>query len=123
MLQQDKAEDYVIATGIQHSVRECISIAADCLDMQISWRGEGLDEKGIDEKSGKVVVAIDPRYFRPTEVDTLLGDPSKARQKLGWKARYTFEELISEMVEADLKEAERDRLIRQKGYSTFNHFE
>jgi GDPmannose 4,6-dehydratase len=123
MLQQDKAEDYVIATGIQHSVRECISIAADCLDMQISWKGKGPDEKGIDEKSGKVVVAIDPRYFRPTEVDTLLGDPSKARQKLGWKARYTFEELISEMVEADLKEAERDRFIRQKGYSTFNHFE
>jgi GDPmannose 4,6-dehydratase len=123
MLQQDKAEDYVIATGIQHSVKECISVAADCLGMQISWRGEGLDEKGIDEKSGKVVVAIDPRYFRPTEVDTLLGDPSKARQELGWKARYTFQELISEMVEADLKEAERDRLIRQKGYSTFNHFE
>jgi len=123
MLQQDKPEDYVIATGIQHSVRECISVAADCLDMRISWRGEGPDEKGVDEKSGKVVVAIDPRYFRPTEVDTLLGDPSKARQKLGWKARYTFEELISEMVEADLKEAERDRLIRQKGYSTFNHFE
>jgi len=123
MLQQDKAEDYVIATGIQHSVRECISIAADCLDMRISWKGKGPDEKGINEKSGKVVVAIDPRYFRPTEVDTLLGDPSKARQKLGWKARYTFEELISEMVEADLKEAERDRFIRQKGYSTFNHFE
>lgn len=123
MLQQDHPEDYVISTGVQHSVRECIEIAADCLNMKISWKGEGLHEKGIDDKSGNVVVAIDPRYFRPTEVETLVGDSTKAREKLGWKAKYNFKELITEMVAADLEEAERDRLIQKKGFKILNQFE
>ena len=123
MLQQDEPEDFVIATGMQHSVRECIEIAADYAGLSLAWEGTGADEKGIDRDSGRPVVAIDPRYFRPTEVDTLLGDPTKAREKLGWQPRCSFRELISEMVAADLEEAERDHLCRQEGFKTFNHFE
>jgi GDPmannose 4,6-dehydratase len=123
MLQQDEPEDFVIATGVQNSVRECIEIAADCAGLHIVWQGKGVDEKGVDPDNGKVLVAIDPRYFRPTEVETLLGDPKKARMKLGWQPRCSFRELISEMVAADLQEAERDRLCRQEGFTTFDHFE
>jgi GDPmannose 4,6-dehydratase len=123
ILQQDKPEDYVIATGEQHSVREFVEIAGRELGISIRWEGQGVDEKGVDEKTGKVIVAVDPRYFRPTEVDTLLGDPSKARERLGWRPRRTFNELVSEMVAADLEEAKRDDLIQKEGYRTFNHFE
>ena len=123
MLQQKEPEDYVIATGQQHSVRELIELAAGELDMQIRWKGKGLEEVGIDASSGKVAVAVDPRYHRPTEVDTLLGDATKARKKLGWKPRLTFQQLIAEMVAADLKEAERDRLVQKEGYRTFNQHE
>jgi GDPmannose 4,6-dehydratase len=123
MLQQDAPEDYVIATGRQHSVRDFIEAAAGCLDMDIRWKGSGLEEQGVDARTGQVLVAVDRRYFRPAEVDTLLGDPSKARRQLGWEPRISFDELVREMVQADMKEAEHDALCRQEGYKTFNHFE
>jgi GDPmannose 4,6-dehydratase len=122
MLQQDKPEDYVIATGEQHSVRDFIELAASFLDLKIGWKGTGAAEKGYDGK-GRCLVEIDPRYFRPTEVDTLVGDASKAREKLGWKARTTFRELVQEMVEKDLKAAEQDALVKKHGYPSFNYHE
>jgi len=123
MLQQDAPEDYVIATGQQHSVREFVELAGQNLGFSIRWQGKGLEEKGIDDNTGNVMVSIDPRYFRPTEVDTLLGDSTKAQQKLGWKARITFKQLVSEMVATDLKEAEKDQMCLQEGFQTFNHIE
>jgi GDPmannose 4,6-dehydratase len=102
MLQQDEPDDYVLATGEKHSVREFVEKAFAIVGKEITWQGSGVDEKGLDKSSGRVLVEVDPRYFRPTEVDLLLGDPSKARQKLGWKHRTSFEDLVREMVEADL---------------------
>ena len=123
MLQQPAPEDYVIATGQQHSVRDLIELAAAQLGMRLRWEGKGIEEKGVDDATDRTVVAVDPRYFRPTEVDTLLGDPSKARRKLGWEPKISFEELVSEMVAADLKEAEKDVLVRQKGYRIYGNSE
>jgi GDPmannose 4,6-dehydratase len=123
MLQQPEPDDYVIASGQQHSVRELIELAAAKLDMRLAWEGEGVEEKGLDAATGKPIVCIDPRYFRPAEVDTLLGDASKARRKLGWEPRISFEELIREMVMADLREAEKDAMVRQKGYRIYDHSE
>ena len=123
MLQQEAPEDFVIATGQQHSVREFIEMAAAEAGIELEWQGEGVDEKGIEPASGNVIVEVDPRYFRPTEVDTLLGDAGKAREKLGWKPRRTLRKMVAEMVASDLKEAERDHLCRRKGFYTFNHFE
>jgi GDPmannose 4,6-dehydratase len=123
MLQQEQPEDFVIATGVQHSVREFVEIAAEELGMNIVWQGSGLDEVGIERKSGKTIVRVDPRYFRPTEVETLLGDPSKAKEKLGWEPKITFEEMVREMIVADLRIAERDQIIRQQGYKAYNYFE
>src|SRR6201999_3368590 len=105
MLQQDMPEDFVIATGEQRSVREFVTLAAKELGMKIRWKGEGGDEKGIDT-TGRCVVRVDPRYFRPTEVETLLGDSGKARSRLGWKPRISFEQLVAEMVQEDLRVAE-----------------
>ena len=122
ILQQNEAKDYVVATGEQHSVREFVDLAASFLDMKITWRDAGAEEKGIDP-NGNVIVAIDPRYYRPTEVETLLGDASKARRELGWTPRTSFRDLVREMVEEDLKSAERDALIRKHGYSVFNFHE
>ena len=122
MLQQEKPEDFVIATGVQYSVRDFINAAGKELGMQIRWEGEGVDEKGYDAHA-KCVVAIDPRYFRPTEVETLLGDPSKAKEKLGWTPKITFEELVAEMVREDLKSAERDELIKRHGYKSMDYHE
>ena len=123
MLQQQAPEDYVIATGVQHSVREFVEIAAAELGMSIDWQGDGLDEIGIEQKSGKTIVRVDPRYFRPTEVETLLGDPAKAKKELGWAPKITFEQLVQEMVVEDLKLAERDQIVSQKGYKAYNYFE
>jgi GDPmannose 4,6-dehydratase len=123
MLQQDEPEDYVIATGEHYSVREFIEAAAWQLGIKVGWKGQGIDEKGINEETGQIIIAVDPRYFRPTEVDELLGDGSKARQKLGWKPRISFKELVAEMVEADLKEAQKDQLCLREGFQTFNHIE
>jgi len=123
MLQQEKPEDYVIATGIQYSVRELIEIAAQQLSISIRWEGEGADEKGIEEKTGQIIVAVDPGYYRPTEVNELLGDASKAREKLGWAPGTSFEEMIAEMVEADMEEAQKDYLCMTEGFQTFTRFE
>ncbi|CAK8721524.1 MAG: GDPmannose 4,6-dehydratase [Candidatus Electronema aureum] len=123
MLQQEQAEDFVIATGVQHSVREFVEIAAEELGVHIVWQGSGLEEIGIERKSGKTIVRVDPRYFRPTEVETLLGDPSKAKEKLGWEPKISFEEMVREMIVEDLKLAERDQVVRQKGYRAYNYFE
>jgi GDPmannose 4,6-dehydratase len=120
MLQQDEPDDYVIATGRQHSVRELIHHALDALDMGIEWQGKGVDEKGVDPATGKTIVAIDPKYFRPTEVDSLLGDASKAHDKLGWKPRISFEEMIKEMVLQDYEDAKRDQLCLSAGYTVNN---
>jgi GDPmannose 4,6-dehydratase len=122
MLQQQQAEDFVIATGVQYSVRDFVDAAIAELGMRIEWRGEGVDEKGYDP-AGKCIVAVDTRYFRPTEVETLLGDASKARIKLGWTPKIGFAELVSEMVREDLKSAERDELVKKHGYATFNSHE
>ncbi|HVN44326.1 MAG TPA: GDP-mannose 4,6-dehydratase [Steroidobacteraceae bacterium] len=116
MLQQERPQDYVIATGCQHSVRDFVEKAAARLDMRIGWRGNGAQEAGIDRKSGRTIVRIDPRYFRPTEVDSLLGDASKARAELGWAPRIDFDALVGQMVEADLALAQRDALMSREGY-------
>jgi GDPmannose 4,6-dehydratase len=122
MLQQEKPEDFVIATGVQYSVRDFVNAAADELGMKIRWEGVGVEEKGYDA-AGKSVVAVDPRYFRPTEVETLLGDPSKAKEKLGWTPQTSFAELVAEMVREDLKAAERDELVKRHGYKAMDYHE
>jgi len=123
MLQQDVAEDFVIATGKQSSVRDFVVAAGKLLDLHIAWQGKGVDEIGIDKATGRTLVRIDPRYFRPTEVETLIGDPTKARLKLGWSAECSFEELVEEMVRSDLEIAKRDALIAREGYKVYSHHE
>lgn len=123
MLQQDEPDDYIIATGRQYSVRQCVELAARNVGIEIKWQGSGLEEKGIDAATGDVIIEIDPRYFRPTEVDTLLGDPTKAKEKLGWKPKISFEEMIAEMAQADLEEAKRDDLCRNAGFKVPQHGE
>ncbi len=123
MLQQAAPEDFVIATGEQHSVREFVQLSADALGIPLHWEGHGIAEKALHAQTGQTLVAVDPRYFRPTEVETLLGDPSKAKEKLGWTPKISFSELVTEMAEADLKIAERDALCRQEGFATFNYYE
>jgi GDPmannose 4,6-dehydratase len=125
MLQQETPEDFVIATGVQFSVRDFVIAAARELGMQIVWRGSGADERGYLQTGDceRCVVAVDARYFRPTEVETLLGDATKAREKLGWSPRISFDELVSEMVREDLKSAERDELIKQHGYKAMDYHE
>ena len=123
MLQQDQPEDFVIATGVQYSVRDFVNAAAKEMGIEIRWEGKGIEEKGYDVASGKCIVQVDPRYFRPTEVETLLGDPTKAHQKLGWKPQITFHELVAEMVREDLKSAERDELVKKHGYAAFDYHE
>lgn len=122
MLQQEQPEDFVIATGVQYSVRDFVNAAAKELGMSIRWEGQGVDEKGYDA-GGKCIVAVDPGYFRPTEVETLLGDPSKAKQKLGWTPRISFNELVAEMVREDLKSAERDELVKKHGFKAMDYRE
>ena len=122
MLQQDQPEDFVIASGVQYSVRQFVEAAAAEIGIVIRWQGEGVEEKGYDGE-GRCIVAVDPRYFRPTEVETLLGDPTKAREKLGWQPRISFDELVKEMIREDLKAAERDELIRRHGYTAFDRHE
>jgi GDPmannose 4,6-dehydratase len=137
MLQQDKPDDFVIASGVQHSVREFVERAAGELGIGIRWEGEGVNEIGIVDslgdkgerlkdkglKEGDVIVRVDPRYFRPTEVESLLGDPSKAKNELGWEPKITFDELVKEMVLADLEEAKKDALIERHGFKSFNYHE
>ncbi len=122
MLQQDQPDDFVIATGVQYSVRDFVAAAARELGISITWSGSGVDEKGYDAQ-GKCIVSVDPRYFRPTEVESLLGDASKAKRVLGWSPTTTFDELVAEMVREDLKAAEKDELVKQHGHSTFAYRE
>ncbi|MDT8375570.1 MAG: GDP-mannose 4,6-dehydratase [Mariprofundaceae bacterium] len=117
MLQQDEPEDFVIATGVQYSVRDFVNAAAREIGITVRWEGRGVDEKGYDQH-GNCIVAVDPRYFRPAEVETLLGDPGKAKKKLGWVPEISFDELVAEMMREDLKEAEKDLLIKDHGYAT-----
>ena len=122
ILQQPAPEDFVIATGHQYSVRDFVNAAAEELGMRIRWEGQGVDEKGYDE-GGRCVVAVDPHYFRPTEVDSLLGDPGKARTRLGWRPKTSFKQLVAEMVREDLKAAERDELVKKHGYPAYDYHE
>ena len=122
MLQQEQPEDFVIATGVQYSVRDFVDAAARELQIKIRWEGSGLDEKGYDEQ-GRCIVAVDPKYFRPAEVETLLGDATKAKQKLGWQPQTTFAELVAEMAREDLKAAQRDELIKKHGYKAMDYKE
>ena len=122
MLQQSQPEDFVIATGVQYSVRQFVDAAAKELDIQIEWQGEGVAETGTDQ-NGRVIVKVDPRYFRPTEVDSLLGDPTKAKEKLGWVPKTTFAELVAEMAREDLKSASRDELVKKHGYMAYDYHE
>jgi GDPmannose 4,6-dehydratase len=126
MLQQETAEDYVVASGEQHSVRDFVDVAAKELGMQISWKNTGVNEVGIlnlSKSENKVIVKVDPRYFRPTEVETLLGDATKARDKLGWETKIKFEDLVKEMVVADLRDAEKDQLCHIEGFTSYKYYE
>src|SRR6202045_413070 len=123
MLQQPQPEDYVVATGKQHSVRDFVDLAGRLLGMDIEWRGRGVDERGVDRNDGHTVVRVDPRYFRPAEVESLLGDASKIRDKLGWAPEISFEALVREMVESDLALAKRDALVAKEGYKVYRHHE
>ena len=119
ILQQDKPEDFVLATGVTTSIRDFCTLVFKELGMEIEWQGEGVNEKGIDKKTGKTVIAVNPKYFRPAEVELLLGDSTKARTKLGWKPEYDLASLAKEMVEEDLKLAKREKLLLQNGYREF----
>jgi GDPmannose 4,6-dehydratase len=123
MLQQRAPEDYVVATGEQHSVRDFVVLAGRLLGMDIAWHGTGIDETGIDRNSGRAVVRVDPRYFRPAEVNSLRGDASRIRERLGWKPEVTFDALVREMIEADLVLAKRDALVAKEGYKVYCHHE
>ena len=123
ILQQQEPDDYVIATGEQYSVRDFCDIAFSHVGIQIQWQGKGVEERGVNRENNRCIIQIDPRYFRPTEVETLLGDPAKAREKLGWKPEISFKSLVSEMVREDLGEAEEDQVCRAHGFKTLNHFE
>ncbi|MGI0133849.1 MAG: GDP-mannose 4,6-dehydratase [Candidatus Micrarchaeaceae archaeon] len=123
ILQQDNPDDYVIATGKQYSVRQFIEAACRELQIDIEWSGSGVDEQGIDRNTGKTLVSVDPRYFRPTEVETLLGDPSKAKKLLGWESKVGFDQLVKEMIANDLEIAKRDALIENSGFRAFHYHE
>ncbi|HTR00514.1 MAG TPA: GDP-mannose 4,6-dehydratase [Candidatus Acidoferrum sp.] len=122
MLQQQQPEDFVIATGEQYSVEDFVNAAAAELELTVAWKGDGVDRKGYDA-NGKCIVAVDPRYFRPAEVETLLGDPAKAKAKLGWTPRTSFKALVAEMAREDFQAAKRDALVREHGYKSMNHHE
>jgi len=120
MLQQDKPEDFTISTGMQYSVRDFVNIAAKELGIELKWSGTGVSEVGVDVATGRILISVDSRYFRPTEVETLLGDSTKANEKLGWEPKISFEELVKEMVEFDLNDAKKDNLCNNEGFQTFN---
>lgn len=123
MLQQDEPEDFVIATGVQYSVRDFVNKAAEAVDIEMEWKGNGVDEKGYNKATGECIVEVDPRYFRPTEVETLLGDPTKAKEKLGWVPKIKLQEMVTEMVENDMMIAKRDALCKEAGFKTNSYFE
>lgn len=123
MLQQDKADDYVLATGVTNTVRHFVDLAFAEVGIELNWEGEGVNEKGISKTTGEVLVEVDPKYFRPTEVDLLIGDPTKAKTELGWKHKYDLAALVKEMVQSDVKLFEKDRYLKEGGYQILNYFE
>ena len=123
MLQQEAPDDFCIATGVQYSVRDFVNFAYEHLGKTVRWEGEGVEEKGYDSVTGQCIVEVDPRYFRPTEVETLLGDPSKAKEKLGWVPKITLQEMVHEMMESDLQAAKRDALVTEHGFKAFDYHE
>jgi GDPmannose 4,6-dehydratase len=123
MLQQDAPDDFCIATGIQYSVRQFVDFAWGHLGKKMRWEGCGVEEKGYDQETNNLIVMVDARYFRPTEVETLLGDPAKAKEKLGWEPKITLEEMVHEMMEHDISLAKQDSLLKDNGYSAFEHHE
>jgi GDPmannose 4,6-dehydratase len=123
MLQQEQPEDFCIATGVQYSVRDFVNYAYEYLGKTLRWEGDGVNEKGYDTENGQCVVAVDSRYFRPTEVETLLGDPTKAKEKLGWVPKITLKEMVQEMMEADLELAKRDSLVKEHGFKAYDYHE
>ncbi|MDG1260240.1 MAG: GDP-mannose 4,6-dehydratase, partial [Flavobacteriales bacterium] len=123
MLQQDVAEDYVLATGETHSIRSFVQKAFAEVNIDIEWKGEGIDEKGIDKATGKVLIEVDPKYFRPTEVELLIGDPTKAQTELGWKHECSFDQLVKEMMASDLELFKRDRHLLDGGYKVMDYNE
>ena len=123
MLQQEKPDDFVISTGVQYSVRDFVNLAAKEIGINLKWEGKGIEETGIDVDSNKVIISIDPRYFRPAEVETLLGDSSKAKKKLGWSPKISFQELVKEMADSDLEDAKKDYLLNKEGFSTYSYLE
>ena len=123
MLQQEQPDDFCIATGKQYTVRQFVDFAADYLGIKIRWEGEGMNEKGYHSETNNLIIAVDSRYFRPTEVETLLGDPTKAKEKLGWEPKITLKQMVHEMMENDLNIAKRDELIKQHGYKAFDYNE
>ncbi|MCL2792942.1 MAG: GDP-mannose 4,6-dehydratase [Spirochaetaceae bacterium] len=120
ILQQEKPEDFVIATGEAYTVREFVELAFREVSIELEWKGSGVDEKGINKKTGEVVIEVDPRYFRPTEVDILLGDPTKARKQLGWKHKYELLDLVKDMVKNDILEAKKDSILKEEGFRLFD---
>lgn len=122
MLQQEEPEDFVIATGEQYSVRDFVETAANEISIQLRWQGQGIDEVGIDE-TGRIIVRVDQRYFRPSEVESLLGDPTKAKEKLGWTPKRRFKDLVTEMMREDLKSAQRDELVKRHGFVAYDYHE
>ncbi len=123
MLQQDEPDDYCISTGVQYSVRDFVDAAFKEVDISVRWEGQGIEEKGYNADSGALLIEVDPRYFRPTEVETLLGDSTKAKEKLGWVPEITLDEMVAEMVRGDLRIAERDELCRREGFDTYEYHE
>jgi len=123
MLQQDKPEDFTISTGVQYTVRDFVDIAAKELGIELRWNGSGINETGTNISTGSTIIRVDSRYFRPTEVETLLGDSTKAREKLGWVPKISFEELVKEMVASDLDDARKDDLCNREGFPTYNYQE
>lgn len=123
MMQQETPDDYVVATGVKRTVRDFVGYAFDELGIKLRWEGEGVEEKGLDEATGKVLVEVDPKYFRPAEVELLIGDPTKAKEKLGWEPEVTLAELVSMMVKADLEEAEKELHLKKGGYEVKNYYE
>jgi GDPmannose 4,6-dehydratase len=123
ILQQETPDDFCIATGIQYSVREFVNFAYAYLGKKVCWEGEGINERGFDSKTNKLIVSVDPKYFRPTEVDNLLGDPKKVKDMLGWEPKITFEEMVEEMMENDINIAKRDALVKVHGFKVSNFHE
>jgi GDPmannose 4,6-dehydratase len=123
MMQQDEPDDYVVATGVKRTVRDFVNNSFNELGIELYWKGEGVEEKGIDKSTGKILVEVDPKYFRPAEVELLIGDLTKAKEKLGWEAKVSLKELVSMMVKNDLEEAEKELHLKNGGYEVKNYYE